>query len=555
MTDLILKALDLFKWFFRSLGVDYEKFRVLLWVKLTVDNRQEKSLVQRKGKKEMSNSMLRVTFIYAVMGVFLGLMLLGIQSVFTSMVFVFSMVMVMTAVALISDFTSVLLDTTDNAILLPRPIDSRTLATARITHIVIYILMITLALTTASIIIGTIKFGPIFTVVFIITLFFAVLFVVFLANVFYLLLMNISSGDHFHDIILYFQIFMAAFAMGSYQLLPRLMEMDALKGFILPIRWWTYLLPPAWMAAPIDIAVNGDFSAAKIMMSLTGVVIPIASVYVVIKYLAPGFSRALSHLEAVGSSTEKNLITAQKKGKFQTFLSRIFTANSSEQSVFQLSWKLSSRDRKFKLRTYPAFGYMLIIAFILSVYQGEGNLLENIQNLPSTGKYLIFLYIGCIVIPIVVLQQRFSDQYESSWIYYSFPFASPGDIQKGSLKAMVIKYGFPVFIPLSLFVFLVWGPHVLDDIVLAFLNMIIASLVVGFMVRKDFPFSRKASSAAESQKGMTGVFLFTFPAALGGVHYGLTLLPYAIPAAIVIAVGIAYLGMKLYGQTTWKMIS
>lgn len=555
MTDLILKALDLFKWFFRLLGVDYEIFRILIWVKLTVDNRQEKSMVQRKGKKEMSNSMLKVTIIYALMGIFLGLLLLGIQSAFTSMVMVFSMVMVMTAVALISDFTSVLLDTTDNAILLPRPIDSRTMATARITHIVIYILMITLALTAVSIVMGTIKFGPLFPIAFIVALFFAVLFVVFLANVFYLLLIKISSEDHFRDIILYFQIFMAAFAMGSYQLLPRLMEMDALKGFTLPIRWWTYFLPPAWMASSIDMAVNGDFSAAKIVMSLTGVVIPIASVYIVIKYLAPGFSQALLQMDATGSASDKSILTAHKKGKFQTFLSRIFTANSSEQSVFQLSWKLSSRDRKFKLRTYPTFGYMLIIAFILSVYQGEGNLLENIQNLPSTGKYLIFLYLGCLVIPIVVLQQRFSDQHEASWIYYSFPFASPGDILKGSLKTMVVKYGFSVFIPLSLFVFLVWGPHVLDDIVLAFLNMIIASLAIGIMVRKDFPFSKKASSAAESQKGMTGLLTFLFPAILGGIHYGLTLLPYAIPAAIVIAMGIAYLGMKLYGQTTWKMIN
>ena len=555
MTDFILKALDLFKWFFRLLGVDYEKFRILLWVKLTVDNRQEKSMVQRKGKKEMSNSMLKVTIIYAFMGIFLGLLLLGIQSAFTSMVMVFSMVMVMTAVALISDFTSVLLDTTDNAILLPRPIDSRTMATARITHIVIYILMITLALTTVSIVIGTIKFGPLFPIAFIVALFFAVLFVVFLANVFYLLLIKISSEDHFRDIILYFQIFMAAFAMGSYQLLPRLIEMDAVKGFTLPIRWWTYLLPPAWAAAPIDIAVNGDFSLAKIVMTLTGLVIPIVSVYIVIKYLAPGFNQALLKMDATGSSTDEKLYAAKKKGKFQTFLSRIFTANSSEQSVFQLSWKLSSRDRKFKLRTYPTFGYMLIIAFILSVYQGEGNLLENIQNLPSTGKYLIFLYIGCLVIPIVVLQQRFSDQYEASWIYYSFPFASPGDILKGSLKTMVVKYGFSVFIPLSFFVFLVWGPHVLDDIVLAFLNLIIASLVVGLLVRKDLPFSRKASSAAESQKGMTGLITFLFPVALGGIHYGLTLLPYAIPIAIVLALGIAYLGMKLYGQTTWEMIS
>lgn len=555
MTDIILKILDSFKWFFRSLGVDYEKFRILLWVKLTVDNRQEKSMVQRKGKKEMSNSMFRVTIIYAFMGIFLGLFVLAVQSAFTSMVLVFSMVMVMTAVALISDFTSVLLDTTDNAILMPRPIDSRTMATTRITHIVIYILMITLALTTVSIVIGTIKFGPQFTIVFIIALFFAVLFVVFLANVFYLLLMKISSEDHFRDIILYFQILMAAFAMGSYQLLPRLIEMDALEGFTLPIRWWTYLIPPAWAAAPIDIAVNGDFSFAKIVMSLTGLFIPIISVYVVIKYLAPSFSQALSRMDTAGQSTEKMLVSAQKKGRFHTFLSRIFTTSSAERSVFQLSWKLSSRDRKFKLRTYPTFGYMMIIAFILSVYQGEGSLLENIQNLPSTGKYLIFLYLGCIVIPIVVLQQRFSDLYESSWIYYSFPFTSPGVIQMGSLKAMVVKYGLSVFIPLSLFVVLVWGPRVIDDIILAFLNMIIASVAIGFMVRRDLPFSRKASSAAESQKGMTGVLLFLLPASLGGVHYVLTRLPYTVPAALIFALGIAYLAINLYGKTTWEMIS
>ena len=553
MTDFALKILDAFKWFFRWLGVDYEKFRALIWVKLTVDNRQEKSMVQRKGKKEMSNAMGWVVFIYAFMGIFLGVMLLGIQSLFSSMVFVFSMVMVMTAVALISDFTSVLLDTTDNAILMPRPIDSRTLATARITHIILYILMITLALTAASIVIGTIKFGPLYTVVFLFALFFAVLFVVFLANVFYLLLMKVSTEDHFRDVILYFQILMAAFAMGSYQLLPRLMEVDALKGFTLPIHWWTYLIPPAWMAAPIDIAVTGDFSLAKTVMSLTGIVIPIASVLVVIKYLAPGFSRALSQMESTSTVSEKVYAQVQKKGRLRKFFSKIFTSSPAERSVFQLSWILSSRDRKFKLRTYPTFGYMLIIAFIMSLYR-EGNILQNLQNLPNTEKFIIFLYIGCILIPIVVMQQRFSDQYEASWIYHSFPFSSPGDIQKGSLKAMVIKYGFSVFIPLAVFILLVWGPRVIDDIVLAFFNMIIASLVIGFTVRKDLPFSRKGITAAESQRGMTGVLLFLFPVSLGGLHYGLTLIPYAVPVALIFSAGIAFLAMKLYGQTTWKMI-
>ena len=218
-------------------------------------------------------------------------MLLGIQSLFVSMVLVFAIIMVMTAVALISDFTSVLLDTTDNAILLPRPLDSRTLVVARLAHIVIYIMLITLSLSAASIVIGTIKFGPVFTLVFFLCLILSVLFVVFVANVFYLL-----------DIILYFQIFMAAFAMGSYQLLPRMIEFDTLKNFSFPIQWWTYFVPPVWLAAPIDTAVTGDLSSPKLVLSLLGLIVPVVSVVVVIRFLAPGFNRAISQMDTVGSS-------------------------------------------------------------------------------------------------------------------------------------------------------------------------------------------------------------------------------------------------------------
>lgn len=552
MTEYVLRILDLFKRLFRLLGVDYEKFRILLWVKLTVDNRQEKSMA-RSGKKEMSNSLAMIALVYIFIGIFIGVMLVWIQSVFAAMVFVFSVVMVMTAVALISDFTSVLLDTTDNSILLPRPIDSRTITIARITHIIIYILLITLSLTSSSLVIGTVKYGPAFSIVFLAALFFAVLFVVFLANVFYLLLMKISTEEHFRDIILYFQIFMAAFAMGSYQLLPRLMEMDALKGFTLPIRWWTFLIPPAWMAAPIEISVTGNFSGPMIGLTFLGLLIPGFSIVVVVRFLAPGFSQALSRLDISSQINKSEKISTENRRKLPDIFSQIFTANPSEKAAFQLSWKLSSRDRKFKLRTYPTFGYMLIIAFILSVYR-SGDILQNIKALPLTEKHLIFLYIGCILIPIVVLALRFSDQFEASWIFRTLPFSSAGDIQKGSLKAMIIKYGVSVFLPLAFFVILVWGFRVVDDIILAFSNMIIASLLMSFPVRRDLPFSRSYTAAAERQKSLTGIILFIIPAAIGGVHYGLTLLPGGVPAAIVVSLFLAYVGMKSYGNTDWSLI-
>ncbi len=553
MTDFILNIMDLFKGLFRLLKVDYEKFRIILWTKLTDDNRQEKSIVQRKGKKQMSNSLAVVALVYAFMGIFAGLMLLGIQDLFVSMVLVFAIIMVMTAVALISDFTSVLLDTTDNAILLPRPVDSRTLVVARLAHIVIYILLITLSLSAVSIVIGTAKFGPVFTLVFFLSLILSVLFVVFVANVFYLLLMKVSSGEHFRDIILYFQIFMAAFAMGSYQLLPRLIEFDALKTFTFPIKWWTYVVPPAWMAAPIDAAVTGDLSNPKLVLSLLGLLIPVVSVVVVIRFLAPGFNRSIARMEIVDSSRDKDRGKKGEKWNLASFFSRLLTFNPAERAAFQLSWRLSSRDRKFKLKTYPTFGYMLIIAFVLTVVR-DGEILQTIQSLPSTQKYIIFLYLGCILIPIVVLQQRFSDQYEAAWIYHVLPFSRPGDIQKGSLKAMVFKYSVPVFVPLVILVLLVWGPGVLDDVVFAFMNMLISSLVLAFIGKGDLPFSRRYGGASERQRGLSGFLMFLVPSGLGLIHFGMTFVPYAIPVGILMSAGIVYVGMKAYGNLRWDAI-
>lgn len=553
MTNFILNIMDLFKGLFRLFKVDYGKFRIILWTKLTDDNRQEKSLAQRKSKKEISNSLGMVAFVYAFIGVMIGFMLLGIQDLFVSMTIVFAMIMVMTAVALISDFTSVLLDTTDNAILLPRPVDSRTLVVARLAHIVVYILLITLSLSAASIAIGTYKFGAVYTIMFFISLILSVLFVVFVANVFYLLLMKISSGEHFRDIILYFQIFMAAFALGSYQLLPRLIEFDSLKTFTLPIRWWTYLVPPAWMAAPIDAAVTGDLSGPKLILSLLGLFVPVVSVVVVIRFLAPGFNRSIARMEIVRTSGDKDQEKRGERWNLAAFFSRFFTFNPAERAAFQLSWRLSSRDRKFKLKTYPTFGYMLIIAFVLTLID-EGTILQNLQALPSGQKYIIFLYIGCILIPIVVLQQRFSDQYEAAWIYHTLPFAKPGDIQKGSLKAMIFKYGLPVFTPLALLVLLVWGPAVIDDIVFAFMNMLVSSLVLAFIGRSDLPFSRRYGGAAERQRGLSAFLMFLVPAGLGLIHWGMTFIPYAVPVGILVAAGIVTIGMKAYGNIRWQTI-
>jgi hypothetical protein len=307
------------------------------------------------------------------------------------------------------------------------------------------------------------------------------------------------------------------------------------------------------MAAPIDVAVNGDLSSPKLILSLLGLFVPVVSVVVVIRFLAPGFNRSIARMEIVGPSKDKGQAERGERWNLTSFFSRLLTFNTAEKVAFQLSWRLSSRDRKFKLKTYPTFGYMLIIAFVLTLID-EGTILQNLQRLPSGQKYIIFLYIGCVLIPIVVLQQRFSDQYEAAWIYHTLPFAKPGDIQKGSLKAMIFKYGLPVFTLLAILVFLIWGPAVIDDIVFAFMNMLVSSLILAFIGRGDLPFSRRYGGAAERQRGLSGFLMFLVPAGLGLIHWGMTFIPYAVPVGILAAAGIITIGMKAYGNIGWQTI-
>jgi hypothetical protein len=198
---------------------------------------------------------------------------------------------------------------------------------------------------------------------------------------------------------------------------------------------------------------------------------------------------------------------------------------------------------------------MLIIGLILVVFSGDSPPVDTIRNIPLTQKYIVFLYLGCLLIPIVLLQQRFSDQYEAVWIFRTLPFDNPGLIQRGSLKAMVAKYGLTVYLVLSILVLTIWGLNTIDDIVLGFLNMVLASIVLGFPVRGDLPFSKKYGITKDAQRGITGFLLVMIPAAAGLLHFGLTFVPYGTLAGIALSLALALIGLRLYGRLGWAQIN
>ncbi|MFO0267773.1 MAG: hypothetical protein ACK51D_12600, partial [Cyclobacteriaceae bacterium] len=224
-----LRGVDLFRGWFRRAGVDYEQMRSILETKLLMDNRRQSTVFARNSSEENNYAFLLTLSAFFLLGAFGGL-LVGFLPAFWGFTIYFGMVLAMMALTLIADFSSILLDTSDNTILVPRPISSRTLWFARVLHILLYIVQISLALLVVPLIVALFRFGPLVAAGLVIAHVLTTILAVSLTHVLYQLIMRFTTEERMKNFINYFQILMAILLMGSYQLLPRLIDFENLEA-------------------------------------------------------------------------------------------------------------------------------------------------------------------------------------------------------------------------------------------------------------------------------------------------------------------------------------
>ena len=110
----LLKFLDKYKGIYEKFGVDYEKMRLILKIKLTMDERRVPTIMKNNSKKkEEKNVFVKSLFFYAFMGLFMGI----ITFISTNKMYVYTMTfaifMFIVLSVFIADFSSVLLDIRD----------------------------------------------------------------------------------------------------------------------------------------------------------------------------------------------------------------------------------------------------------------------------------------------------------------------------------------------------------------------------------------------------------------------------------------------------------
>ncbi|PZR27925.1 MAG: hypothetical protein DI535_08255 [Citrobacter freundii] len=529
---------------YTKMGVDNNALSAILNIKLTMDDRRVNPMQQaRRGKsnKEVSSATIITMVVSAVLG-FLYLVAFYIgANIVTGLTFYYFMFFFMLSATLIADFTSVLIDVRDTFIILPKPVNDRTVLLARLLHIFIHICKLVLPMCLPGVVFVGIRYniaGAIWMLPLILLL---TLLAIFFINAVYIIILRITTPQKFQNVISYFQIVFAIVIYASYQILPQMMQKEEIANFDITTISWAAFIPMYWMARAWESLTIFDFSGQSLIFIAASVFFPLLCIWFVIKFLAPSFNNKLALINSMGDAPASQAKKASYKGSgWLDKISRSLTKGDAESAGFLFAWKMSSRSRDFKLKVYPSIGYMVVLVVVIVLRSKMPVNALSAESQPFRVLMMMGIYLMSLLLVTALSQMVYSDKYKAAWIFAAAPVKYPGEVILGGVKAIVMKFFIPIVVLVAIPGIIVGGLQAVPNILLALFNQLLISALIVYINFRSLPFSRKQSVNVK-----TGSFIRSLGVTFLSVMIGI--LHYVIYEFTVVV----WIGMALSAIATW----
>lgn len=394
----------------------------------------------------------------------------------------FAAIMFMILTVFISDFSYVILDVKDKSIIYTKGIDNKTINAAKITHVCIYIIYLTLSLVGFSFLLSF-KYGIAFFLIFLIEIILIDIFMIMITALLYLLVLKFFDGEKLKDMINYVQTILSIFMVIIYQILPRIFQFIDLDKIVYTYKSWHILVPPMWFAAPLSIIDGEGITVYKIIMSILSLIIPIISLIVYLK-LTPTFEK---YLQKLNNNNEKS----KEKNKLILKISKLVCKDKIERAFFKFSVQIINSEREFKLKVYPNIALGIILPFIFMLVGFRGGSISSIRNNLVNSSLYLSIYAFTLIIPNIVVMLKYSEKYSGAWIYEVAPIKNISSIYKGVIKGMFFKLVIPPYILISILFIIIYSEGVIKHLIIVFLSIILITILNFLISSKSYPFSEK----------------------------------------------------------------
>lgn len=559
----LLAIILLPKRIYQKAGIDFPKLKSILIYKLLMDDRNPTSIQNLRNKnktqkKDPSNISYINMFLNLVTGSFFMLVFLIGENHIIHLTLYFSIFIIFLSMMLISNFTSVLIDVRDNYIILPKPVNGETVVLARLLHIFIYMCKTILPLSIPAITFISINENIMAGSLLFIIVIFATLFSIFLISAVYIFILKITTPEKFKNIISYIQIVFAILIYAAYQLVPRLISKIAFENINLANIKWVILMPSYWFACLFNLVFTLNGSPIEIIAALLAILVPIVSMYIVIKYLAPYFNQKLSMISGSEGVIANTSDPIKKNSKpIDETLAGFVTNNQMEKAGFLFSWKMMARSREYKMAIYPTIGYVFVM-FILILFTGYKNNMDlnmiMVDKVKLTSQLIIGIYVSSIILLAAITQMVYTEKYKAAWIYFSTPIVEPGQIISGGIKAVIIQLNILISLVFLITSIALIGFSIMPNIILGMINQILIAYIIAALAKKNFPFSRHLLNGKKSSSVIKSLYMLLFYGLIGVIHFYILKNIYFIAISIVISLILIYFTSKYIKNLTWNEI-
>ena len=511
----VLKLVDACVKPFLSKDLNYSHIREMLRLKLIMDSRRVSPALQNNGKKigkEPKKSMILTCLVYMGLGIFIASMQV-MPNVFGANTISFAMLIFMLFSVYISEYSAVLLDTTEKSFYGALPIGKNEISTAKNIHIAYYIGTIAASMMLPSVVVGFISKGILYGLAFTLVSIVIVVVCLHLAGVIYYLLLKVFSGEKLKDILSGFQIFMTIAIILSYQIVPRVVSIAGFSKGQLTFSPVYFLLPSAWFSAILEslFGAGGEWY----IYVLAGITVPAVILLEVLykKKVMPEFEGELDKLTETAKEN-KSL------SPFSKLMCKLLSKDEQENAFMKLVLIQVSRNRDMKLKLYPQLANVFILPIIMVLPQitGEKGFTGFIENLRQGRWGLALLYFTGLTSASIYMIIGQTENPESIMFYQILPIENLSKCIRAGIKVVLFRYLTPIFVALSALLLGVYGFGIIPDVIIAYLSFI---FVTGFIIRISawvLPFSYESDAAsAGNNLLMFFMSLFVF-AVLGWIH-------------------------------------
>lgn len=536
MIKVVTRILQLLRGIFIRAGVDFERMLAIVTVKLTVDNR-----IDRSGRnKKTSNALWRQGVLLGISGAVFFVFGMVDSSFEIPLLLFHSYLLLMLMMSFMMEYSRLLFNQNDNHILQHLPVTSKTILVARLVTMLSYMFFLSGCMSVIPAIVIVFWQGLMSAGLFIISVFLNTLFTLLLANVIYLGVMRFISVEKFVRVMSYVQVILVAGVAMSYQLVG--MVVRNFQVDMLHPETWVYFTPPFYFVALTTIVKQP--SIPVLILALSGIAGVVLLGFITVVYLAPYFSVKIGKIDEHALESK-----ARKKGKERWLhgLARVFARTPLQISGFVLGWRLTRDNLRFRQGILPMIIYTIFLALFF-IYQGSRD------GIGGAGYYMPLYMVSMVAIG-VQMHMAIMEKGDLLWLYRSKPLARPGALILGSYKALYVKYYLPVYVLLSVVFIVRLDWIILPDLLFILAMSTFVSYIYLWFSGMLFPFSKERGTMNSGRNILRIVILMFILSVIGGLHaLSMRLSWYGIWIAVAVVWIVVLLVEHFICRVSWKRV-